>query len=393
MTLEGGLSIDLYPDAGRVRRVVIRSTRPFQAQQVLRGKSAETALSLLPLMYNVCAQAQALAGLQACRRALGRTAAPWVVQAQQLLVDLESVREHLWRMVVDWPPMLGEPLSPHAALLSRLIKQVRRALFADASPFVLNTELNLDAGALRHQLQAVQSFIEVEILAAPMDLWLAQTTTVEDLSNWTRQQGSVAARLLYKVAENHWTALGNVTSRYLPPLDEGELYRRFHASDVLDFIAMPSWENACYETTTLARQCRVSLLMDLAARHGNGLLTRLAAKIVELVGLMQSVRRAGEKLIRAEVDAVDQSVSQMDGEGIGQVEAARGRLVHWVKLVDGRIEDYRILAPTEWNFHPEGVAAAGLKSLVFEDETMLRLQARCWLDAIDPCVAYEVRLH
>lgn len=238
MTLEGGLGIDLYHDGKRVRRVVIRSTRPFQAQQLLRGKSATTALSMLPLMYNVCAHAQALAGLQACRRALGRDSASDVIQAQRLLVDLESLREHLWRMSVDWPQLSGETLSPQV-----------------------------------------------------------------------------------------------------------------------------------------------------------GVLSRLTARIVEVVSLMQSLRRDSEKLIRGEVDAVDQSVSQSIGEGIGQVEAARGRLLHWVRLENERIEDYRILAPTEWDFHPDGVAAAGLKSLVSDDETMLRLQARCWLDAIDPCVAYEVRLH
>ena len=55
--------------------------------------------------------------------------------------------------------------------------------------------------------------------------------------------------------------------------------------------------------------------------------------------------------------------SLADGVGLGQVQAARGLLVHRVAIRAGRVADYRILAPTEWNFHPQGAAALGLATL------------------------------
>ena len=43
------------------------------------------------------------------------------------------------------------------------------------------------------------------------------------------------------------------------------------------------------------------------------------------------------------------------GEGFAAVNSARGRLYHRLKLDGGgRIVDYAIVAPTEWNFHPDG---------------------------------------
>lgn len=41
-----------------------------------------------------------------------------------------------------------------------------------------------------------------------------------------------------------------------------------------------------------------------------------------------------------------------DGEGWGATEAARGALAHWIKVKDGKIENYQIIAPTTWNVGP-----------------------------------------
>lgn len=49
-----------------------------------------------------------------------------------------------------------------------------------------------------------------------------------------------------------------------------------------------------------------------------------------------------------------------DGEGWGATEAARGALAHWIKIRDGKIENYQIIAPTTWNVGPrDGGGARG----------------------------------
>jgi coenzyme F420-reducing hydrogenase alpha subunit len=80
------------------------------------------------------------------------------------------------------------------------------------------------------------------------------------------------------------------------------------------------------------------------------------------------------------------------GVGLAQVQAARGLLVHRVAIQAGRVADYRILAPTEWNFHPQGAAALGLATLPDADDATLRRMAGLFVTALDPCVAYDVHL-
>jgi Ni,Fe-hydrogenase I large subunit len=73
-----------------------------------------------------------------------------------------------------------------------------------------------------------------------------------------------------------------------------------------------------------------------------------------------------------------------DWRGLGWCEMARGLLLHWVRLrADGRVDDCRLVAPTEWNFHPQGSAAQVLATLPAKVD---QDQVRWVLAAYDPCV-------
>ena len=37
---------------------------------------------------------------------------------------------------------------------------------------------------------------------------------------------------------------------------------------------------------------------------------------------------------------------------MGLVEAPRGILGHWIRVADGRIQNYQIITPTGWNLSP-----------------------------------------
>ena len=80
------------------------------------------------------------------------------------------------------------------------------------------------------------------------------------------------------------------------------------------------------------------------------------------------------------------------GDGIAQVEAARGRLIHRMVVGHGHVTQYQIVAPTEWNFHPTGVAAQGLAKIASECGDLAR-KAHMFTNAIDPCVVYEIKVH
>jgi Ni,Fe-hydrogenase I large subunit len=63
-----------------------------------------------------------------------------------------------------------------------------------------------------------------------------------------------------------------------------------------------------------------------------------------------------------------------------------------VLLEGDRIERYRILAPTEWNFGPEGPAARALADIAGRPVDIARTQAQLLIHAIDPCVGYDLEV-
>jgi coenzyme F420-reducing hydrogenase alpha subunit len=79
--------------------------------------------------------------------------------------------------------------------------------------------------------------------------------------------------------------------------------------------------------------------------------------------------------------------------GLAQTEAARGRLIHHVQIQQQKISNYQILAPTEWNFHPQGLIAKSLTNLTPKHPEQLDQLARLVINAIDPCVGYSLRIH
>jgi Ni,Fe-hydrogenase I large subunit len=76
--------------------------------------------------------------------------------------------------------------------------------------------------------------------------------------------------------------------------------------------------------------------------------------------------------------------------GLAQVEAARGRLVHRVEVERGSVRRYQILAPTEWNFHPDGAAARALLNLPAGEAALQRRLAAALINAVDPCIDYDL---
>ncbi len=78
--------------------------------------------------------------------------------------------------------------------------------------------------------------------------------------------------------------------------------------------------------------------------------------------------------------------------GLAHSHAARGRLSHYINVENNTVKKLLILAPTEWNFHPQGITKDSLCNLQADNETELRQQAELLIHAIDPCVGYTLKV-
>ncbi len=85
------------------------------------------------------------------------------------------------------------------------------------------------------------------------------------------------------------------------------------------------------------------------------------------------------------------SVNVAPGVGRALVETARGMLMHEVELDGERVADYRIVAPTEWNFHPKGALATYLMGQAIDDRGELERRIARFVAELDPCVPWELK--
>jgi len=79
-----------------------------------------------------------------------------------------------------------------------------------------------------------------------------------------------------------------------------------------------------------------------------------------------------------------------DGTGLARVETARGLLLHLMQVKDGRVARYVIVAPTEWNFHPQGAFVGEIVGSPAATRDAAERLARRLALALDPCVGFEV---
>lgn len=382
MGIEGRLQVDLALAGAQVAKVRISLNRPVHAASVLRGRSIADVQKMLPMLFTVCSAAQSCAAARALEQAGGLVIAPATDRLRQSLVDLETLREHLWRVLLDWPGSVGEaPARQVMAEVMGLQRQFTGALCLGADVFAFGgPECDGDRELMSAVRARLLELLSREVFGAPVGTWL-QVKSYSEFDDWVGRRDTPATRLMHKLMLEGWESAGACTSLALPSLGDSEVeqaMRDYH------YVERPQWLGECRETTSLGR-VNSALLQDLRKRFGNGLLTRVVARLHEMAALALNLVPA---------DGQGRSMAaEASGLGIGQVAAARGQLVHRVELDrHQRVADYRILAPTEWNFHPAGVVSCALSALRGGAE-QIEQQGRLLISAIDPCVGYDLRLN
>ena len=325
------MTIDLGPD------VCIRSNRTASVATLLIGRKVDEAIKMLPVLYSLCAHAH----MAAAQLATGRE----IAAGADLLVLAENAREHLLRIMLGWQTanLISMPAPPVMAL----VPDMKQAIEGGMSDQVANQ---------------LAQYLEAHVLGCSPAQFLQC-----DVSEWVSATDTAAAHYLRTVIANGWQSVGAVTPAFLPDLKVEPLASYMQQEG---FCLQPDWLNKPRETGPFARQKSVQMVADIVHAHGAGLLARQVARLVELAQIPDQMR-------------ADKMLSSAQAE-LGIVETARGRLIHWASVNDGVISDYRILAPTEWNFHPRGVAVQALQGLDPD-------QAKAMIEAIDPCVNFELR--
>jgi coenzyme F420-reducing hydrogenase alpha subunit len=379
--IEGEIHVAVPWDGSGIGCADVRSTRPFVAPRLLVGKTLAEACALVPLLFSICGRSQAIAAAAACEAATGTPAEPRTVDARALLVAGEAMQEYAFRALIDWPRLRGEEPAAKA------VADVRRRVGDALAPLALATGANPlapDADACERAARSVQETAteaSARLLGEPAAAWLARSPD-DGVETWARSRATPAARLVADVLDAD-PRFGASDVALLPASGHEQVVRTIAGAMDADaaFERAPRWEGRPAETGALARRSREPIVAALVAKWGGSVATRLAARVAEMAALALSKMNVNHG-----------QATLGSGEGIGWVETARGLLVHRARVERGRIAGYRIVAPTEWNFHPDGALARGLRGARFADAAAAERGTRLLLQALDPCVAARIEV-
>ncbi|HEX5393040.1 MAG TPA: nickel-dependent hydrogenase large subunit [Rhodocyclaceae bacterium] len=337
MTLNSGsILLRLHLRQDRVSEVEIECRRPV-ASRLLIGRKAQEAAALVPLLFAVCGKAQGLAA----RLALGAAQGEAVVPHPDGEAAREAAREHLWHLLSG---------DEHRDLLA----QGTRCLSSNGD---------------------MAAFLAPLLGMAP-DAWLA--LDADGINAWLMERNSAIAAA-FRAAHPRMDGVPRSNLALLPALSAEQsvtFWPRLEAS----FAAQPTWQGDAAETGALARNGSA-----LASFATSPLLQRRLARLIELAAYAVGDDNHPQPGTASAAPITAGAVAC----GRALVETARGLLMHEVTLEDERIADYQIVAPTEWNFHPQGALGPWLRGLPAASEADLHAAIRRRVEALDPCVPWH----
>lgn len=359
---------------GSILGLKLKNTRP-QVSQLLKGRTPQTVVQLVPALFSLCGKAQGAAAEAAVAAAYNIDLARHFTLERA--VACEAVQEHGWRLLLDWPKILG--LAPLQADFVRWHGMLREVAVGQG-----------DINVLKHEVESCW-------LGMPVADWLAMTS-LSDLQRWWNTSSSTAASLFAKLdalelASTH-DLLDYKSSAYdsLQKLPAVSLLPDWSAQQALiscagklnaDFAACPTWNAVPAETGALAYHVAVPMLRDVLHERPSRVLARVLAKAYDMLQILN-----GNFTGRLDYASFSEITGQQS-TGLAMVKTARGVLMHHVHIVADVVQDYLVVAPTEWNFHPAGALVTGLLGLQGAIEPLTQAAERQVL-SLDPCVGYQL---
>lgn len=354
----GAIRIDVTISNGQICAAELSANRPQGLAQMFAGRSPEEAPRLAAQIFSLCGFSQSAAAKLALGQATGKPLGQKDRTNLAAGVLAERVFETLRALVMQWPTAVGARYAPSLG------------------------------PALREALAASQAIISAaragrEICADPVaDLGRVARSLGAHAQDSECAGDTLCAAIAAELGEVD--AFLRQTADCLTPQDDAAVVAHLRGNEV--YSARPWLRGRVIETGAFAR------LAYHLPESITYLAMRFAARLKDVDDSMK-ILNAISTGQQPEVADLMNAGELSNHSGYGVIECARGRLYHLAEIgADGRIAQYRILAPTEWNFHPAGPFAAQLLSSRVGDGEAARVKIAQLAALFDPCVAFEINL-
>ncbi len=186
---------------------------------------------------------------------------------------------------------------------------------------------------------------------------------------------------------------------------QSEAKHPYHGSTIVDtnedngysWCKAPRLNEQVMEVGAISRQMVDGhpLIRHLVASSGANVRNRVIARLLELALVVPAMEGWARQLQPKEPFCIPSKLPD-EGQGAGLVEAARGSLGHWLRVKNGRILNYQIIAPTTWNFSPRdannkpGALELALQDTFVGEDKNASVIIQHIIRSFDPCMVCTV---
>ena len=380
--IEGEAELDYSFNDGKIDDVKINFGFYRGIEKILEGKAPEDALVLTPRVCGICNHAHLLASVRALEDGY-RDAGIKVDLSnkanniREFTLACELIQNHIKWFYLTMLPQLEKLLDVSseenyglkASYLSNTITKAL-AIFAGQWPHssyavvggVTCDPTYVDVLQAEALVDEAIKFFEKVMIDLDIESFLAMSST-QELSS----VGGDLGRLLYLLGSSGMAELGKSHDRFIvfgeclcfkigksKPTRVSNINPKFVCESTQQGTVAKAveYKGRLYEVGSLARGMisKVPIVKALHKRYKDALVTRIFARVHEVAQLLQYAKVRLNRLDLSEPSCtLEAGLKVEDFEGIGVVEAARGSLIHKVKVKKGRIENYEIITPTQWN--------------------------------------------
>ncbi len=380
--IEGEAQLDFSFDNGRIDDVKISFGFYRGIEDILVGKAPHDALVITPRVCGICNHAHLISAVRAIEDGYQNAGVEVKLtkkanDIREFTLACELIQNHIKWFYLNILPTLEslvdapseENYTLKASYLSNTITKAL-AIFAGQWPhssYAIPGGVTCDptyVDVLQAQTLVDESILFFEQIMT--GLKLEDYFSLKSCSSLNKVQGDLG-KALELMGKNGMAEMGQSHDRFIVfgeslfwksgkalPTQISRVNPKFvsEAVQVGTKAKAVTYKNRLYEVGPLSRAMvnREPIVKNLHKRYKDSLLTRVFARVHEVALLLEHSKNILKNLDLNEASCtLDASLLLDEFEGIGVVEAARGSLIHKVKVKNGVIENYEIIVPTQWN--------------------------------------------
>jgi len=371
--IEGEATLDFKIKDAKIDFVDISFTSTRNIEKILEQKPALDALVINPRVCGICGHAHLIAtvgALESCYEEIQLSNKAKIIR--ELTLTFELIQNHFKWFYLTLFPLLGYKQEVLKAAHATQLMGKAIATFGGQYP---HTSYAIVGGVTceitQMDILQIQRYIEETIVFFQkniLDLESEEFVYSTQVESILQHKGDLSL-ILEKLKKEKLHEYGKSYDRFIVFGSNSSFHsgksNRTRFSENLDFRYVQESEQAgsyaknvsykenYYEVGPLARAIvmKKSLIMDAHRRYGDSIFSRILARVLETVDLLLYTKELLSQIDLEEPSYIKphKEIAQLSAQGVYAVEAARGTLIHKVKLQEGIIQNYEIITPTQWN--------------------------------------------